>query len=108
MLRLEQYRWPGNVRELENVVERAVILARGDELVVGPGICPPGKKHGRGALPLRLEEIEKTAIEEALSESGGRVGGHGGAAERLGLRPTTLSSKLRKYRLDPTRFRPSR
>jgi transcriptional regulator with GAF, ATPase, and Fis domain len=109
MVRLEQYRWPGNVRELENVVERAVILARGGELVVGPGICPrPGKKTGSGALPLRLEEIEKTAIEEALSESGGRVGGHGGAAERLGLRPTTLSSKLRKYHLDPARFRPSR
>jgi transcriptional regulator with GAF, ATPase, and Fis domain len=109
MVRLTEYRWPGNVRELENVVERAVILARGDELVVGPGICPPaGKKSGSGALPLRLEEIEKSAIEQALSESGGRVGGHGGAAERLGLRPTTLSSKLHKYRLDPTRFRPSR
>jgi formate hydrogenlyase transcriptional activator len=109
MARLTEYRWPGNVRELENVVERAVILARGAELVVGPGICPPaGKKSGSGALPLRLEEIEKSAIEQALTESGGRVGGHGGAAERLGLRPTTLSSKLHKYRLDPTRFRPSR
>jgi formate hydrogenlyase transcriptional activator len=109
MARLTEYRWPGNVRELENVVERAVILARGDDLVVGPGICPPaGKKGGSGALPLRLEEIEKSAIEQALSESGGRIGGHGGAAERLGLRATTLSSKLRKYRLDPTRFRPSR
>jgi transcriptional regulator with GAF, ATPase, and Fis domain len=109
MVRLTEYRWPGNVRELENVVERAVILARGGELVVGSGICPrPEKKTGSGALPLRLEEIEKVAIEEALSESGGRVGGHGGAAERLGLRPTTLSSKLHKYRLDPTRFRPSR
>jgi formate hydrogenlyase transcriptional activator len=109
MARLTEYRWPGNVRELENVVERAVILARGNELVVGPGICaPPGKRGGSGALPLRLEEMEKSAIERALSESGGRVGGHGGAADRLGLRPTTLYSKLRKHRIDPARFRPPR
>jgi transcriptional regulator with GAF, ATPase, and Fis domain len=109
MARLKDYQWPGNVRELENVIERAVILARRNELVVGPGICaPPGKRSGSGALPLRLEEMEKSAIEQALSESGGRVGGHGGAADRLGLRPTTLYSKLGKHRIDPARFRPPR
>jgi transcriptional regulator with GAF, ATPase, and Fis domain len=55
-----------------------------------------------------MDELERSVIEQALSESGGRVGGHGGAAVRLGLRPTTLHSKLRKYRLDPARFRPPR
>jgi len=110
MVRLMEYAWPGNVRELENVIERAVILASGDELVVPPGLCqtPAGKTAGGGALPIRLDEMEKSAIEQALSDSGGRVGGNGGAAERLGLRPTTLSSKLQKHHIDPTRFRPPR
>lgn len=110
MVRLMDYAWPGNVRELENVIERAVILASGGELIVPPSLCksPPGKAVRGGALPHRLDEIEKSAIEQSLSESGGRVGGPGGAAERLGLRPTTLSSKLHKYRIDPARFRPPR
>jgi formate hydrogenlyase transcriptional activator len=55
-----------------------------------------------------LEEVEKSAIEQALRESGGRVGGPAGAAARLGLRPTTLYSKLRKHHVDPARFRPPR
>jgi formate hydrogenlyase transcriptional activator len=110
MERLTEYSWPGNVRELENVIERAVILASGDELVVAAGLFPrPAGKTGRsGALPLQLDEIEKAAIERALTESGGRVGGHDGAAASLGLRPTTLYSKLRKYHIDPARFRPLR
>ncbi|MEA2164386.1 MAG: formate hydrogenlyase transcriptional activator [Thermoanaerobaculia bacterium] len=110
LVRAMDYPWPGNVRELENVIERSVILASGDELVIPAGLCQMAKgKTGRGgALPHRLDELEKSSIEQALSESGGRVGGHGGAAERLGLRPTTLSSKLHKYRIDPARFRPPR
>jgi len=109
MARAMEYPWPGNVRELENVIERGVILSSGDELVI-PADCqiPSGRIVLGGALPGRLDEMEKSAIEQALTESGGRVGGHGGAAERLGLRPTTLSSKLRKYRIDPARFRPPR
>jgi transcriptional regulator with GAF, ATPase, and Fis domain len=108
--RLMEYSWPGNVRELENVIERAVILAPGDELVVAPGLLPrpAGKTDRGGTLPLRVDEMEKSSIEQALSESGGRVGGHGGAAERLGIRPTTLSSKLQKHHIDPARFRPPR
>jgi formate hydrogenlyase transcriptional activator len=110
MSRMVEYSWPGNVRELENVIERAVILAPRDELVVAAGLCPPraGKARRSGALPVRLDEMEKTAIEEALSESGGQVGGQGGAAMRLGLRPTTLYSKLRKHHIEPARFKRSR
>jgi len=109
MARAMAYPWPGNVRELENVIERGVILSSGDELVIPPDCQAPSEKIVRaGALPGRLDEMEKSAIEQALTESGGRVGGHGGAAERLGLRPTTLSSKLHKYRIDPARFRPPR
>ncbi len=109
MARLVEYAWPGNVRELENVIERAVILSSGPALVVAPALFPRQPVHASrgGALPLRLAEIEKSAIEQALSGSGGKVGGSAGAAERLGIRPTTLYSKLRKHRIDPARFRPS-
>ena len=110
MARLMEYSWPGNVRELENVIERAVILAPADKLVIGAGVCPQtaGKTRRSGTLPLRLDELEKSSIEQALSESGGKVGGNGGAASLLGLRPTTLYSKLRKHHIDPARFRPPR
>jgi transcriptional regulator with GAF, ATPase, and Fis domain len=110
MVRLTEYAWKGNVRELENVIERAVILASGEELVVGAGLCPrPAAKTGRsGALPFRLDAMEKSAIEQALSESGGQVGGPAGAAARLGLRPTTLYSKLRKYHVEPAHFKRAR
>jgi formate hydrogenlyase transcriptional activator len=110
MARLVDYAWPGNVRELENVIERAVILATGGELVVARALFPRQAVHAGhgGALPLRLAELEKSAIEQALSGSGGRVGGASGAASRLGIRPTTLYSKLRKHHIDPARFRPPR
>jgi len=110
MDRMEQYSWPGNVRELENVIERAVILSHGAELVVAASLFPrqSGSAGRNGPLPMKIDEMEKSAIEQALSESGGRVGGHDGAATYLGLRPTTLYSKLRKYHIDPARFRPPR
>ncbi len=110
MARLVEYSWPGNVRELENVIERAVILAQGNELIVAASLFPrmAEKAIRSGALPMQVDEMERSVIEQALTESGGRVGGHGGAAERIGLRPTTLYSKLRKYHIDPVRFRPPR
>jgi len=109
MQRLRTYQWPGNVRELENVIERAVILAGGNELTIPPTFFPNLRgASGSGSLPLRVDELERTAIEKALAESGGRVGGVHGAASRLGLRPTTLYSKLRKFHIEPARFKPSR
>ncbi|HEX3578114.1 MAG TPA: sigma-54 dependent transcriptional regulator [Thermoanaerobaculia bacterium] len=109
MQRLREYGWPGNVRELENVIERAVILARSEELVIPPAFFPKRTDPaGGGSLPLRVDEMEKSAIEKALAESGGRVGGPLGAATRLGLRPTTLYSKLRKHHIEPARFKRSR
>jgi formate hydrogenlyase transcriptional activator len=109
MERLRAYAWPGNVRELENVIERAVILMRGEELVIPPSFFPRiATASGRGSLPNRIDDLEKTAIEKALKESKGRVGGPNGAASRLGLRPTTLYSKLRKFHIEPARFKSSR
>ena len=103
---LRAYAWPGNVRELENVVERAVILARGEKLVIPAAFFPKHvSKPGAASLPLAVGELEKSAIEKALAASGGRVGGALGAAARLGLRPTTLYSKLRKHHIDPGHFK---
>ncbi|RXF68484.1 sigma 54-interacting transcriptional regulator [Hansschlegelia zhihuaiae] len=103
MRRLIAYGWPGNVRELENVIERAVILARDGRLRVDlPDGAPPAPAAPRSsaALSAILSEDERRArdreaVVAALEASGGRVSGPGGAAERLGLRPTTLASRIK-------------
>jgi transcriptional regulator with GAF, ATPase, and Fis domain len=93
MRQLQSYPWPGNVRELRNVIERAVILARGPRLTISMPECgivtrPPT------SLTLRQLEIEH--ISSTLESSNWRVRGPGGAAERLGLKPTTLESRMAK------------
>jgi len=88
--------WPGNVRELRNVIERAVIVSAGEELEVDPQwlvtATPPALSTGR-----TWAAQEKARILEALRAVGGRIYGPGGAAHRLGLRPTTLYGKMRKH-----------
>jgi transcriptional regulator with GAF, ATPase, and Fis domain len=104
--RLMGYRWPGNVRELQNVIERAVILARSDELVIGQALFPRQLvDSARGTLPQRVHELEKEAMERALSASKGRVGGRLGAAATLGMPPTTFKSKMRKLGIQAARFK---
>jgi transcriptional regulator with GAF, ATPase, and Fis domain len=102
--RLQRYPWPGNVRELQNVVERAVILSGGAPLqldaLLGPAAAGGGERpRGRAAPALRTEADLKRAAREAilsaLQESRGRIYGPGGAAERLGLKPTTLVSRVK-------------
>ena len=102
--------WPGNIRELENVIERSVILSSGRELQVPvaelrphaaaaePG--PPAPLAAQGPLAT-LEAAEREHILKALQESRGRVGGPGGAAARLGLKRTTLQSRMGKLGIDP-------
>jgi formate hydrogenlyase transcriptional activator len=96
---LQAYHWPGNVRELENLVERALIVAAGDTLEIDPtwltGPAPAGGGNGAASLA----ERERQAILDALTRSGGRIYGPGGAAAALGLRPTTLYGKMRKHRI---------
>jgi len=95
---LRDYDYPGNVRELENVIERAVILAGGDgvlqaeflELNVSP------KKTFSGGCRGTLEDFERHFILQVLSETRWRIGGSSGAAVRLGLKRTTLISKMEK------------
>ena len=97
---LTNYDWPGNIRELQNVVERSVILSNGPELHVAmPEFCGKAATvaHGRGSNV--LEAVERARILQALKEANGQVGGPGGAAARLGLKRTTLQSRMRKLNI---------
>jgi len=87
---LQSYSWPGNVRELRNVIERAVILASGPHLAV-----QAPKPSVRAAQTAQtLEALEIRHIRSVLETTSWRVRGRGGAAERLGLKPTTLESRM--------------
>jgi formate hydrogenlyase transcriptional activator len=88
---LQRYRWPGNVRELRNVIERAVILATGPELVVA---APRRDDRRMSPVGMTLTEVEASHIRAVLASTNWRVRGVGGAAERLGLKPTTLESRM--------------
>jgi formate hydrogenlyase transcriptional activator len=93
MRQLQAYQCPGNVRELRNVIERAAILATGPRLVVQ--MPEPGAaRHPQQALTLRMLEIEH--IRATLESTNWRIRGHGGAAQRLGLKPTTLETRMAK------------
>jgi formate hydrogenlyase transcriptional activator len=92
MQALVRYQWPGNIRELQNFIERAVILTNGEVLQV-PAL-PSGLAVSKD--PVTLEEAERDHILNALRESNGVVGGATGAAARLGVKRTTLISKMRK------------
>jgi formate hydrogenlyase transcriptional activator len=100
---LEAYPWPGNVRELQNVVERAVILARGERLEPGDFELPEGSE-----VPPRTHEPadSRERIEQALRTARGRVGGLDGAAAFLGVAPSTLDSRIRRLGIDKYAFRP--
>ena len=99
---LRRYAWPGNVRELRNVIERAVILSTGRQLVV-PAPKPSGRMLPQAAMTLEALEVEH--IRTVLESTNWRVRGAGGAAERLDLKPTTLESRM--ARLGITRKRTS-
>jgi formate hydrogenlyase transcriptional activator len=102
MAELQKYEWPGNVRELRNVIERAVILTKGTQLAV------PTLRMCRRPLPqasMTLSALEAEHILSVLETTDWRIRGVGGAAERLGLKPTTLESRM--ARLGITRKRAS-
>ncbi len=93
----QSYHWPGNIRELQNVIERAVILARGNVLHVDE----PLDAVNTEAAPLAhakstLEEVERRHITRTLEDVKWKISGDGGAAEALGLNPSTLRARMRK------------
>jgi len=92
--------WPGNVRELENFMERSVILTQGSVLVAPLGELDP-MSAGERTPNETLESTEREHILRALRESRGQIGGLQGAAMRLGLKRTTLQSKLKHLGISP-------
>jgi formate hydrogenlyase transcriptional activator len=95
MAALQRYPWPGNIRELRNVVERAVISANGSRLTIEI----PGPPAAVRRVNVKLDDFQKQHIRAVLESSGWRVRGPGGAADRLGLKPTTLESRMAKLGL---------
>ncbi|HXF75347.1 MAG TPA: sigma 54-interacting transcriptional regulator [Methylomirabilota bacterium] len=99
MAALTEYSWPGNVRELENFIERAVILSRGLELELPLGeLKQRSSSHAAISVSgfVTLERAEKEHILRALKDTNWVIGGPGGAAARLGMKRTTLQSRMRK------------
>jgi PAS domain S-box-containing protein len=104
MERLQGYGWPGNVRELRNVVERAMILCGGPTLrIKPPGGATPDGIEDNGLLS--MDEAQRRHILKALEAAGGQIRGSGGAAELLGMKATTLRSRMDRLGLDPRRPR---
>jgi transcriptional regulator with GAF, ATPase, and Fis domain len=109
--RLQRYEWPGNIRELQNVIERAVILSKGERLRLDVALA--GIPAAMASLPSssldtndpilterEWRDRERANLLNALRRSEGRIYGPGGAAELLGLKPTTLTSRLRALKID--------
>jgi PAS domain S-box-containing protein len=95
MARMEAYDWPGNVRELRNVIERAMITSTGTVLDLSQ-LALPSPIHSQPPATMTLEEIERRHIRATLKATRGKIKGRGGAAELLGLNPSTLYSRMRK------------
>jgi formate hydrogenlyase transcriptional activator len=96
---LTEYHWPGNVRELENLIERAIIVASGDTLHIEPHWLEPPRSANleTNLRPGTWDEIQRRTILDALERCGGRIYGANGAAAVLGVKPTTLYGRMRKY-----------
>jgi PAS domain S-box-containing protein len=109
--RLKSYSWPGNVRELQNVIERAVITSRNGCLNLDRALPEPetsaqeesgaasGPEAGAILTVREMEELERANMLRALEECGWRVSGPQGAAALLGMKPSTLSSRMKALRL---------
>ncbi len=106
MAALSRYHWPGNIRELENFIERAVIVSRGSTLEVPLAELNHHPPHtaSESVRPLStLEENEREHIRLALQQANWQVGGPSGAAVRLGMKRTTLQSKMAKLGIERPR-----
>jgi formate hydrogenlyase transcriptional activator len=96
---LQKYFWPGNVRELKNVIERAMILSTGSTLFIDKlGFKKPHQIKNR-----TFEEMERNHLLDVLESTGWKVYGKDGAAEILGLKPSTLQHKMKKLEIKKPR-----
>ena len=101
--RLMRYDWPGNVRELENVVERGLVLGRGPVLRFDRQLLGDPPPSSRESEFTSLEEYERRYILRVLAHANGLVSGERGAARILGMRPTTLRSRMKKLGIESRR-----
>ena len=92
---LQAHAWPGNIRELRNVIERAMIVATGPRLT----ITLPAATASAAKRSEKLSDVEREHIRGVLASAGWRIRGAGGAADRLGLKPTTLETRMSKLGL---------
>jgi transcriptional regulator with GAF, ATPase, and Fis domain len=114
--KLQSYDWPGNVRELRNVIERAMILARGGVLdfdlpISAQAAAPVARLSHRGQTSAgvteqprflteaEIERFERDNLLQVLEAANWKIGGRDGAAELLGIKPTTLLSRMDKWGL---------
>jgi formate hydrogenlyase transcriptional activator len=99
MKALQSWHWPGNIRELQNFIERSVLLTHGSALQVPIGEL---RSNGNGAPAANTRDLdERDEILRVLKDTKGRVAGPQGAAERMGLKRTTLISRMKKLGIDP-------
>lgn len=110
VVRLQEYDWPGNIRELNNVIERAVILSKGGRLRLDVAAADPqmtampiAQAPGIIVTDREFRERERSNLMKALERADGRIYGEGGAAELLGINPTTLASRLRALKITRAR-----
>ena len=97
---LVRYRWPGNVRELQNFIERAVILSPHSVLRAPTSELEPFNSHRESNLPISsLAQVQWDHIVHALEASNWIIGGRNGAAERLGMKRTSLVYRMKKLRI---------
>lgn len=105
---LQDYDWPGNVRELQNLVERALILSRGEYITFPELTSVPDSTGVNQVVTLppadqKLVDVEKDHIRRVLAAAGGKISGPDGAAERLGINHSTLRSRMKKLGIAFTR-----
>jgi len=111
---LQQYHWPGNIRELQNVIERAIIICNGKRLrfnlpsdqdnttaIYNPEITE--KTHNIPFTEVERQTRDRNNIQTALQLTNGKISGEGGAAELLGIKPTTLASRMKALGVKPPR-----
>src|SRR5262245_23996324 len=112
--RLESYNWPGNVRELQNIIERAVITSHDGQLnldrALPESVNAAAATRGEAGTPIKrvrtakeLEELERQNIIAALESADWKIAGSNGAAQLLGMKPTTLSSRMKALAIERQR-----
>jgi formate hydrogenlyase transcriptional activator len=96
---LSEYPWPGNIRELQNVIERAVILSTSSIVDIDPQFLSLPQSRTQESHTVNLQDVERRHVLQVLDQTNWRIYGPRGAAEQLGVNPSTLRSRLKKLGL---------